>query len=240
MNYRLYTHKNKLRNILTLLVFFIMLVLIVLGFRYGNREIFPLIITLGIISIFVISYFYFEKSSLGTKEMAIIATLSAFAGVARVPFAAIPNVQPTTFIVAISGYVFGPYEGFLIGSLTAFISNIFLGQGPWTPWQMLSWGIVGIISGLLGIRKKELSVEKFSVICFLYGFLFDWIMNLWHIIGFVKVLNFQSILFSYLSGIMVDVMHSLGNFLFSMVFYNKFLKVLTRFKKRLYFTYIKE
>lgn len=213
--------------------------LLFLALYYYKFKDFSLIIILSLFFILFLSYFYFEKSSMGTKEIAVIATLSTFGAVLRVPFAAIPNVQPTTFIVAISGYVFGVYEGFLIGSTTAVISNIFLGQGPWTPWQMFAWGVVGALSGLIGKREKKLSVETFSILCFFYGFLFDWIMNLWFILGFIKPLTIKSIVLAYVSGLTVDVMHSFGNFIFSIIFYSKFLKVLNRFKNRLRVTYIK-
>lgn len=197
-----------------------------------------LVITVCVFLIIFAGYFYFEKSSLGTKEIAVLATLSAFAAISRLPFAAIPNVQPTTFIVAISGYVFGPYAGFLVGSTTAFVSNIFLGQGPWTPWQMFAWGLVGAVSGLIGKKKGGISVLAFSLICFLYGFMFDWIMNLWHVLGFIKPLNIKTIMLAYLTGLTFDIMHACGNFVFSMIFFEKFQKVLLRSKKRLQVTYI--
>lgn len=199
-----------------------------------------LIMTSGVFIIIFVGYFYFEKSSFGAKEIAVIATLSAFAAISRLPFAAIPNVQPTTFIVAISGLVFGPYSGFLVGSTTAFVSNIFLGQGPWTPWQMFSWGLVGAVSGLIGKKKGGISVLGFSLVCFLFGFMFDWIMNLWHVLGFVRPLNLQTVALAYLTGLTVDIMHACGNFVFSMVFFEKFQKVLLRSKKRLQVTYIKQ
>ncbi|MBP1744755.1 MAG: rane protein [Firmicutes bacterium] len=195
--------------------------------------------TVFVLLVIFAGYFYFEKSSLGTKEIAIIATLSAFAAICRLPFAAIPNVQPTTFIVAISGYAFGPYAGFLVGSTTAFVSNIFLGQGPWTPWQMFAWGLVGALSGLIGRRKQGgMSVLAFSMVCFLYGFMFDWIMNLWHVLGFIKPLTLKAIMLAYLTGLTVDIMHACGNFVFSMIFFEKFYKVLLRSKRRLQITYI--
>lgn len=206
--------------------------------RMINSNNLPLIITLSIFSIVIMSYICFEKSSNGTKEISIIATLSSFAAVGRVPFAIIPGVQPTTFIVALTGYVFGPYEGFLTGSTAAFVSNIFLGQGPWTPWQMFSWGLVGCISGYIGKTNKKLSVYSFSFICFLYGFMFDWIMNLWHVLGFIRPINFQTVFLAYLSGFSMDIMHACGNFVFSIIFYENFLKVLRRFQRRLTISYI--
>lgn len=213
--------------------------LIVLTYIKPTYENLSFILTLSMFLILVLSYLYFEKSNMGPKEIALIATLSTFAAVARAAFAALPNIKPTTFIVAISGLVFGPFEGFLIGSTAGFISNIFLGQGPWTPWQMFSWGIIGAISGFLGKKRKNISAEVFSFICFFYGILFDWIMNLWHVLGFIKPLNYKTIGLAYLSGITFDIMHAAASFIFCIIFYDSFLKVLKRFKRRLEITYIK-
>ena len=189
--------------------------------------------TAGILLILAGGYFFFEKSRMGIKDIALMGTLSAFAAISRLPFAAIPNVQPTTFLVAISGYMFGPYQGFLVGCTAALVSNIFLGQGPWTPWQMLAWGMVGGISGFLGKKGNGMPVLGFSVLCFFYGFLFDWIMNLWFIIGYIKPLTFRAVLLAYLTGLTVDFMHAGGNFVISMLLFEKFRKVLGRFKRRL-------
>lgn len=103
----------------------IIAVLMVLTVKSSFQTGISLVCMIGVFAILFMSYFYFEKSHAGTKEIAIIATLSAFAAISRIIFALIPNVQPVTFLVAISGFVFGPYEGFLIGSTTAFLSDIF-------------------------------------------------------------------------------------------------------------------
>ncbi|MGK0467957.1 MAG: energy-coupling factor transport system substrate-specific component [Clostridium sp.] len=219
--------------------FLIPILLIMLGIKYKSYINMSLSVTLAVFLIIFLSYFYFEKSSMGTKEIAVIATLSVFAAISRIPFSAILNVQPTTFLVALSGLVFGPYEGFLVGSTAAFISNIFLGQGPYTPWQMLAWGIVGAISGLIGKRGKKLSVEKFAVICFAYGFLFDWIMNLWQVLIILDPISIKGILTIYITSVTADIMHAVGNFVFALIFYESFYKVLTRFKNKLEITYIK-
>lgn len=226
---------KKLYLSLTILIIF---ALICMSFFYANIKNFSSIITLGVILVLALSYFYFERSSLGTKEISIIATLSAFAALTRVPFAALPNIKPTTFLVALSGLVFGPFEGFLVGSTAAFISNIFLGQGPWTPWQMMAWGLVGCLSGLIGKGNRQVSALKFSCICFIYGFLFDWFMNLWHILGFVKPITISSIALTFVTGLTFDIMHACGNFVFCYIFYDKLVKVLYRFKKRLEITYL--
>lgn len=194
----------------------------------------------GVFAILFMSYFYFEKSNAGTKEIAIIATLSAFATVGRIAFAPIPNVKPVTFLVALTGFVFGPYEGFLVGSTTAFLSNIFFGQGPWTPWQMFCWGLVGIIAGFWGKKGKKVSAFNFSVVCFLFGFMFDWIMDLQYIIGFVKPLNFWTFIGGYVSGLTFDVLHGGSSFIFSIIFYDSFLPVFKRYKRKLIISYIRQ
>ncbi|AKN31473.1 membrane protein [Clostridium carboxidivorans P7] len=198
-----------------------------------------LIITLGVFFILFMSYFYFEKSNSGTKEIAVIATLSAFAAVSRMVFAPIPNVKPVTFLVAISGFAFGPYEGFLIGSTAAFLSNIFFGQGPWTPWQMFSWGLVGILSGVWGKRGKGVSAITFSIVCFVFGFMFDWIMNIWYVSAFIKPISIKSIIGAYIAGLTFDILHGGGSFIFSIIFYDSFLPVLKRYKMKLDISYIK-
>lgn len=205
--------------------------------RLVSMEGFLVILTAAVIFMMICAYLYFEKSNMGTKDIALISTLSAFAAVGRVPFSIIPNVQPTTFIVAIAGLVFGPIHGFLIGATAAFVSNIFLGQGPHTPWQMFAWGVIGVTCGFIG-RWKKPSTEVFAIILLISGFIFGWIMNIWHIVGFVRPININTILLAYLNSFTFDLMHGVGNFLFVMVFYESFYKILYRFKKRLSITYI--
>ena len=88
-------------------------------------------------------FFEFESAAISSKEVALIAMLGTISAVLRVPFAAIPSVQPCTYLIICTGYVFGPVAGFMVGAITALISNFFLGQGPWTPYQMLAWGLAG-------------------------------------------------------------------------------------------------
>ncbi|WP_346897245.1 ECF transporter S component [Clostridium sp. UBA7503] len=228
-----------MKKISLIITSLIILVLMIFTLQKDIQNSFALLSTLGVLGILFLSYFYFEKSMLGTKEIAVIATLSAFTALSRIAFAPIPNVKPVTFLVALSGFVFGPYEGFLIGSTSAFLSNIFFGQGPWTPWQMFSWGLVGIISGIWGRKGKRVSALKFSIICFIYGFMFDWIMNFWYVLGFVKPITIQSIIMAYLSGLTFDILHGGGSFIFSIIFYDSFIDVLLRYKRRLDITYIK-
>lgn len=94
----------------------------------------------------------FEMRHLSGRELVLLAVLAAIAAVSRVPFGPLPNIQPTTFVVIVSALVFGAESGFVIGAVAALVSNIFLGQGPWTPWQMYAWGLIGLLSGFYAIH----------------------------------------------------------------------------------------
>lgn len=187
---------------------------------------------------FAFVFVSYERRKGSVKEIALIASLSGLAGVGRVPFAALPNVQPTTFLVIISGYVFGPSFGFMVGGVAAIMSNSFLGQGPWTPWQMLAWGLAGASAGILKNFMKNPSRLFLSIFAFAWGFLFDYIMNIWHWLFFVKPLSLQSFIAVYISSFYFDFMHAVGNFTFTYLLGTDFINILSRFKDRVSYSEI--
>lgn len=192
-----------------------------------------LIIIIAILAVF----FSFENQGANTKEISLIATMATLAAVMRIPFAAIISVQPTTFIVMITGYVFGAGAGFMVGSLAALVSNIFLGQGPWTPWQMIAWGLVGWSTGLFGKNQKEFNYPVFIVLAFVWGYLFGWIMNFWHWLGFIYPLTLKTFLATYLISLPADTLHAVSNVVFTLIFSKTLYTILNRYKAKI--SYIK-
>lgn len=202
-----------------------------------------LLLLLLLLSFFSLGLLLFEKTKMDEKVIAVIATLGALAAVSRVPFAAIPNVQPTTFLVMLSGYVFGTRVGFLVGVIAALFSNVFLGQGPWTLWQMLAWGLSGAFAGLLrramepkqygpllaGRAKKWL----FIISCTSWGFFFGWIMNLWVFAGMGTFMNWKSFITLYATSFSFDLAHAVGNFLFASLFAGSTARILHRYHRKL-------
>lgn len=189
---------------------------------------------------FIIVYFalLFEMKSIDSRKMAGIAALSALGAVARVPFAALPGFQPTTFITAVSGFVLGPVNGFMVGSMSAFISNFFLGQGPWTLWQMLGWGICGAFFGILGIARKKINIVLFIFLCGVWGYIYGVILDMWYIIAFIKPITAKAVLAGFAASFYFDTLHAVGNIIFSAIFADKFIKILTRYNKRYDVEYI--
>ena len=103
--------------------------------------------TLVILEAMLPFFFTFESRRPQARELVIIAVLSALAVAGRVAFP-LPNFKAITGIVMIAGMAFGPQAGFMTGAISAFASNFFYAQGPWTPWQMLAYGMGGFLAGL--------------------------------------------------------------------------------------------
>lgn len=95
----------------------------------------------------------FERRRPSAQEVALLAALCALAVASRVAFAWVPHFKPMAGIVMITGMALGAPSGFLAGALSALASNFIFGQGPWTPWQMLSFGVCGLVFGLLADKR---------------------------------------------------------------------------------------
>jgi len=179
----------------------------------------------------------YERRRTDSKEVALIASLAALAALARIPFAIIPNVQPTTFLVIMSGFVFGPQTGLMVGAFAVLVSNFFLGQGPWTPWQMLAWGLAGASAGCLGRVRPRLSLLEMVIFQIIWGYLFGWLMNIWNWLALVYPLTWKTFFATQAASAWFDTYHALGNACFVLLLGRRFQKILERFRDRLLVTY---
>lgn len=91
----------------------------------------------------------FESRRPQARELVMIAVMGALAVAARAAFVWLPGFKPMAAVIMIAGIALGPSSGFLVGSLAALTSNFIFGQGPWTPWQMLAFGLCGLVFGAL-------------------------------------------------------------------------------------------
>lgn len=123
----------------------------------------------------------FERKAGSGRELAIIAAMTALSVAGRVIFSPVPGFKPVTAVVIISGMYLGREAGFAVGALTAVISNFFFGQGPWTPFQMLIWGLIGLVSGIEAgpLRKSRLMLLIYGG---LSGVAFSFVMDLWSVL----------------------------------------------------------
>lgn len=184
------------------------------------------------------AFLSFERGKLSSREIPLIAVLAALAALGRIPFAAIPGLQPTTFIVAASGLVFGPATGFLVGAVAALVSNIFLGHGPWTVWQMLAWGACGLSAGWMGRAAPRAGRVPLAVFTAAWGYLFGWTMNFWYWYSFVYPLSPASWLAVNAASLPFDTLHAAGNACFALLLGNGVIGALRYSKKRLALSYL--
>ena len=181
-------------------------------------------------------FFEFETTATSSKEIALVAMLGTISAVLRVPFAAIPNVQPCTYLIICSGYVFGPVAGFTVGAMTALVSNFFLGHGPWSLYQMIAWGFAGLSAGYLS--KLRLNRPLLIVFGLLWGYLYGLITNIWFWTTFVYPLTLQTFILTQVNTIWFDTFHAIGNAIFLGFFGRRTIVVLNRFKERFSTTFI--
>src|ERR671910_3310256 len=131
---------------------------------------FRLAITLGLLLVLGVCVAWYERSRPSSRVVALIASLTALAVASRLVLAPIPNLVGTTDVALLTGYALGGPPGFMVGALAAPISNIWLGQGPWTVWQMGGWGLAGVGGALLAVTTaRRLGRLGLAVACGLAG-----------------------------------------------------------------------
>ncbi len=153
-----------------------------------------------------------EKKKMQTRELVAIACIVALSVVGRAALFMIPQVKLTCAIVILAAISFGPYVGFLCGSLSMLVSNIFFGQGAHTPFQMFGMGLVAFLCGLIFYRKK-LGRNRWAVaivggiLCFaVYGFIVDSSSVLF----FTSVPTIKTMLPVYISGLKFNAIHAVA------------------------------
>lgn len=124
----------------------------------------------------------FEKREHNLTLLILIAAMVALSVSGRILFYILPGFKPITAMVILTALYFGPEAGYMTGSLAALLSNFYFGQGPWTPFQMAAWGLIGFFAGLLGTR-----LQKNMPLCCAYGavvgVLYSLILNFQHTVG---------------------------------------------------------
>ena len=143
----------KKSHIVMLLTFLLLIpATIYFGLRFSGRA-YYVTSTLVMIETLVPFLLAFENRKPQARELVVIAVLSALAVAARVVIP-IPNFKAIFAIIMLSGIAFGPETGFLVGAISAFASNFFYGQGPYTPWQMFAYGAGGLLAGFLFAKGR--------------------------------------------------------------------------------------
>jgi energy-coupling factor transport system substrate-specific component len=190
-------------------------------------------------AVIVVGFAWYERTHPTTRVLALVATLAAMAALGRVAFAALPNVKPTTDIVLIAGYTLGGAPGFMVGAVAALASNLFFGQGPWTPWQMVGWGAVGLYGAALArIFSRDLGRIPLALACGVAGLGFGAVMNLHMWVTYSGDHTLAKLGATFASSLPFDLAHAAGNVVFCLAFGPALVNALRRYRTRFEITWL--
>lgn len=196
------------------LIFLVIPALIALTVFLGSKRLYMPLSLLILVMIMAPFFMIFERRKPRAREVVLIAMMSALTVASHTFFHIAFPVQIGTAMVIISGISLGPEAGFLIGAMSRFVCNFYMGQGAWTPWQMFCWGLLGFLAGLAFNREisKQNSIGNFKkmmapVLCVIFSELvayisflvwpgndktfFGWRVYLFGIIGLLLAVIFQ-------------------------------------------------
>jgi energy-coupling factor transport system substrate-specific component len=180
-----------------------------------------------------VGFAWYERSHPSSKVLALVATLAALAALGRVAFAPLPNVKPTTDIVLLAGFALGGAPGFVVGAVAAVASNLVFGQGPWTPWQMGAWGLVGVFGAALGaLSSRRLGRVPLAVACLVAGLGYGAILDFSVWTTFSGSHTLEQYLALSATSLPFNIAHAAGNAVFCLAFGPAFVRALLRFRAR--------
>ena len=176
---------------------------------------------------------WYERSRPPSQIVALVAVLAALAVAGRIVLAPIPNVVATTDIVFFAGFALGPAPGFAVGALGGLVSNFWLGQGVWTPWQMVGWGMTGVAGGIFfHLTRGEAGRFKLAAACGAAGLAFGLWMNFQTMVSFGGEISLDRYLALEVRAIPFDLAHIIGNVIFALAAGPAMVAALIRFRER--------
>lgn len=172
----------------------------------------------------------FEVRRPQVREIVLLAVMTAFAVAGRVAFYWAPQFKPVCAIVILTAVAFNAEAGFITGAAAGLISNMFFGQGPWTPWQMFGFGLVGFFAGILfrdrEVKTAPMLVYGFFSVLIIYGVLLD----TGSLLMYSQEMSWKALLAMYASGFTFNLIHASGTVVFLLLLQKPVLSKLRRIK----------
>lgn len=159
---------------------------------------------------------FYERKRTDIIRLVLTAVMTAMAVAGRIIFAPMPGFKPVTAVVIITGMYLGAESGFMCGALGALVSNFYFGQGPWTPFQMFIWGIIGILAAIF---TNTLQKEKAALIAFSAGagIIFSLFMDIYTVIWSIGKWSWAYYLTAIASSVFYMIVYAVSNVLFVLV-----------------------
>lgn len=221
----------KKSNIATLIVFFLLIpVTLFFGSKLPGRG-YYITGTAIIIELMIPFFMAFEGKKPQARELVVIAVMCAIAIAARVAIP-IPNFKAIFAVIMLSGIAFGPEAGFMVGAISAFASNFFYGQGPYTPWQMMAYGAGGMLAGFC-FAKGRLPRKPWVMAIFGFFAVVLWVgplLDTSSVFLMLSDINWNSVLLTYGAGLSVNISQAACTVLIMLLFGRPLLDKLDRIK----------
>ena len=221
-----------MKKIFPYLIYAVAFPLLAIGGAFIFKDKFYSWITLAAVLLACLPFFIrFEKKETDAKTLILISVMIALSVVGRFIFSPLPGFKPVTAMTVLTAMYFGSDAGFMTGALTAVISNFYFGQGPWTPFQMFSWGIIGLLAGIFAKKLKK-SKDFLSVFGALAGILYSLLMDIWTVLWADGYFNFARYLAALVSSLQFTVIYAVSNVIFLLLLSKPTGKILQRVKTK--------
>ncbi len=173
----------------------------------------------------------FEQRTVGSRRLVITAVMTALSVLGRFVFALLPGFKPITAIVVITAIWIGGETGFLVGALSALISNLFASQGPWTPFQMFAWGMIGLVAGYFSgpLRRSRVLLAFYGVIA---GVVYSLFMDIWTVLWYNDGLNWSLYGAAVVTALPYTLSYAVSNVVFLLLLGRPFGEKLERVRIR--------
>ena len=201
---------KRLRDVLRVSLPFIAMPLLVLLGALVFDEKRHLLVSLGMACMALLLFLTgFEKRKTGGRRMVIVSVMTALCIVGRF----IPLFKPITALTIITAMYLGGEAGFLVGALSAALSNFYFGQGPWTAFQMLAWGLIGLAAGWLAnpLKKHKPLLLVYGVLA---GAAYSLIMDVWNVLWYGGGLDWGLYAASVVTALPHTLLYAVSNFVF--------------------------
>ena len=172
-----------------------------------------------------------KDSKFSTKKLTYLAMLIACCVIGRSVFQSIPNVQPVTDIIIFTTIFFSFWEGSIVAVLTILITNMYMGMGLWTIFQIISYLVIILIAYILKFIPKFKKDMKLQAIYSLFaGYIYGIVISIFSVLSFSCIENFPKKVILYdINGFSFDTMHAIGNFILYLTFIPIFKKLETSY-----------
>lgn len=189
---------------------------ILAGFYVFDNKQYFIVSVLIVIYAMVPFFVSFEQRKPKAREIVILAVMIAVAVVGRAAFFMLPNFKPILAIVIITGVALGKESGFLVGAMSALVSNFLFGQGPWTPWQMIGMAVIGYLAGLL-FHKYSGNINKYVLMVFggvTVFFIYGGIVDIWTILVMTNEPTWETVVMVYGGAAYLNLVHAVATIIF--------------------------